>query len=178
MRIQAIDSDAESDTAEYAAARRRKILYLAFDIFSGAISLLDLTTDLVILAAWYNQNRMVFFWISCCILFMAQCSYLTLFHYFHGIHHSQTFTSMILCLLFTIPVAPFIAFIFHFVAEQNSKLRGFVDEYLPFLEISWHNEHSYLYEPKSNKERLERVAFKHAGFLLEAAVEAFPQSFV
>lgn len=156
---------------------KRQCVGVTFDIFSGIISLLDLSTDLIILVQWYNQDRMVFFWISCCILFMAQCSYLGLFHNFHGLRRSiskdTTLWRVIVSFLFTIPFAPILSFIFHFVSEEDAKLRVWINK-LPFVHFYWHNE--FYKVPETNKEYLEHVAFKHAGFLLEAAVEAFPQS--
>ena len=151
-------------------------LELAFDILSGLISLVDLTTDVIILLSWYFQGRMTFFWVSASILFMAQCSYLALFYSCHG---NTRLSALRQCVSFvcTVPFAPVLSFVFHFVSYRDSKLRVLIDTYMCCFNFDWHDEFS-AGPPESSRQWLKRLCFKHAGFLLEAAVEAFPQSSV
>ena len=96
-----------------------KVLGYAFDIISGVVSLLDLSTDLIILVTWYIEDRMIFFWISIVILFIAQCSYLILFYFNHGACNDGFHGKWqgILSFCGTIPFAPILSFIFHFTAD-------------------------------------------------------------
>ena len=144
-----------------------------FDIISAIVSLLDLSTDIVIIVGWYSQNRMVFFWISVSILICAQLSYIAVFYFDHGRFDNlyRSFTS----LLFTIPLSPILSFIYYLVAEDGSITRDFIDKHLKCYYFTWHSPHVDT-EASPEMQYLNAKLYKNVGFILEALVEAFPQS--
>ena len=99
-----------------------------FDIMAGIVSILDLTTDIIILISWKQQDRMTFFWISLSILILAQLSYVTLFYYNHGTWDNLCHS--FISLLCTLPFAPILSIIFYFVSDKDCKLHTFIDKYL------------------------------------------------
>ena len=146
---------------------------LTFDIISAMVSLLDLTTDIIIMITWYNLGRMVFFWISVGILICAQFSYISIFYFNHGTfeHLWRSFISLI----FTLPFSPFLSFIFYLVADQDSVTRDIIDKYLCCYNFDWNSQ--YIDEQASpQKKFLKKKLYRHLGFILEALIEAFPQS--
>lgn len=161
------------------AAEKYKLIGLIFDIIALIVSALDLTTDIVILVTWYYQGRMIFFGISLSILILAQCSYVTLFYYNHGstANNEHAFCHSALSLLCTLPFSPILSFIFFFVADKDSCLRIVIDNFCLCFNFDWSTAGSgdspHL-TPVQNY--LERKLYKHLGFLLEAMIEAFPQS--
>eukprot|EP01083_Nonionella_stella_P109443 319142_1 len=152
-----------------------KVLASIFDITSGIVSLLDLATDLVILITWYYDGKIVFFKISLCILILAQLSYLILFYYNHGKNSRDTACHSILSILCTLPFTPFLSFIFYWVSLDDSWLRNLIDSYLLCYNFEW-----YRFSPdlsaNPKQQYLEEQVYKHVGFLLQATIEAFPQS--
>ena len=157
--------------ADYQESATIKVFGLVFDITSGIVSLLDLTTDIIILTTWYNQDRMTFFWISISILILAQLSYVTVFYYYHASPDfwDDTLRSFI-SVLFTLPFAPFLSFIFWAVSDSDSLLRDFIDAYLLCYDFDW-NEW-YISDTKSVKSKwIERTLYKHLGFICEALIE-------
>ena len=81
---------------------------------------------------------MVFFWLSLCILFFAQCSYIALFWAVHGQKIGFFRTPLAFCC--TIPFAPILSFIFHLTSDDDSWLRDFMDKYLLYYDFNWHAE--------------------------------------
>ena len=155
---------------------RYKIIGSIFDGVAAIVSLLDLSTDIWIMITWYKQERMTFFWISFVILLLAQLGHISVFYINHGIwpNNSKQLCHSLLSILFTIPFAPFLSFIFYLVAEQDAWLRTFIDK-LPMYNFQWHK--AYIDTNATElKQYLEMKLYKHVGFLTEAFIEAFPQS--
>ena len=149
---------------------------IIFDVIAATVSLLDLVTDLVILISWYNRGRMEFFWLSVSILAVAQLSYICIFHYNHR-ENSNSFFRIVLSVLITVPLSPFLSFIFYFVAEKDSKLRGFIDRQCCCMSFRW-GDHYVDSKASPQRQYISNKLYKHLGFLMEALVEAFPQSLV
>ena len=118
--------------------------------------------------AWYQQDRMVFFWISFAILILAQLSYITVFYYNHGTTDDPCHG--LLSLICTLPFAPILSFVFYFVSDSDSKLRTFIDNYLICFNFSW--DSAYVDTQRTPQQQwLEEKLFKHLGFLIEALIE-------
>eukprot|EP01084_Bolivina_argentea_P275227 469314_1 len=159
------------------AGKSYKLVGYIFDVIAAIVSLLDLSTDIIIMITWYYSERMTFFYISLSILILAQISYITVFYYNHG----ETFGGIksiynsCISLLFTIPFTPFLSFIFYIVSDKNSKLREFIDKYLICFNFEWGTHYIDL-DASPQQQWLDEKLYKHLGFLLEALIEAFPQS--
>jgi len=156
------------------SADKYRSLGLIFDTVSAVVSLLDLCTDVIILVSWHQQNRMVFFWISVCILILAQLSYITIFYYNHGTRNDPCHS--MLSLMCTIPFAPILSFVFYLVSDSNSFLRSFIDDYLLCFNFEWTDNFYQDSNQTAQRQFLEHKLAKHLGFLMEALIEAFPQS--
>lgn len=145
-----------------------KAIGLLFDVMAGVVSLLDLTTDLIILVTWWNQSRMVFFWISLSILSLAQCSYLIVFHAMHG--KRKPCCHSFLSVLCTIPFAPILSFIMYFVTANDSKLAKFIDNYLCCYNFSY-EQHIPDRTKSKMQQAIDEKLHKHIGFLMESMIE-------
>eukprot|EP01083_Nonionella_stella_P066302 174457_1 len=149
-----------------------KLVGLVFDVIAAIVSLLDFTTDLIILITWYYQDRMIFFYISLSILILAQLSYVIIFYYNHGTW--DPLCHSFLSVLCTLPFTPILSFIFYFVAHKDSKLRVFLDKFICF---NFHWTSNYVDSQASPQQQyLDDKIYKHLGFVFEALIEAFPQS--
>ena len=144
-----------------------------FDTLAGVVSLLDLITDIIILIGWYQQHRLIFFYISLGILLFAQLAYVVVFYFNHG--DKDDILHSLVSIICTLPFAPFLSFIFYFVSDNDSKLRTFIDKYLLCFNFDW-DGHSSSADLSPRQNWLEEKLFKHIGFLIEAIFEAFPQS--
>eukprot|EP01083_Nonionella_stella_P021394 59342_1 len=157
-------------------ASQFKTIGLLLDGIAAFVSLLDLTTDIIVMITWYSQDRMTFFFISLSILILAQISYLSIFYLNHGKEplSKREIAHTILSCLCTIPFAPFLSCIFYMVSDDASILRGVIDRFACY-NFSWHH-----FTPDTNaspmRQYLDEKLYKHLGFLMEAIIEAFPQS--
>ena len=156
--------------------KRYQIIGYVFDVIAAIISILDLSTDVWIIITWYQQERMTFFWISFVILLLAQMAHITVFYFNHGkeITDTRDFLHSVISILFTVPFAPMLSFIFYLVAEDGSFLRRVIDK-LPMYNFDWHKLEIDTDSSKFDQ-YLETKVYKHAGFITEAFIEAFPQS--
>lgn len=145
-----------------------KAIGALFDIMAGVVSLLDLTTDLIILITWWNEGRMVFFYISLVILSLAQCSYLIVFYMLHG--KKKPCCHSFLSVLCTIPFAPILSFIMYFVSTEDSKLANFIDNYLLCYNCRW-EQHSPDRTKSPMQQAIDEKLHKHIGFLMESLIE-------
>ena len=165
------------DQPEPELTKRQRTIGLIFDGITGIVSLLDLTTDLIIMASWYHRGRMTFFWIGLSILILAQLSYLSVFHMNHGRapDSKKAFFHSLLSCLCLVPLSPVLSFVFYLVSEEGSCLRSVFDKFRCF-NFDWHSPHS---DPQQSptKKYLERKLYKSMGFLMEALFEAFPQRY-
>ena len=151
---------------------------ITYDLLTVFISIADVTTDVIILIDFYNKDRMSFFGISLSILILAQCAYSIAFAIrFDTLYHWKEWKATLLfcCCL---PFGTFIAFIMYFGSEQSELncLSSFLQYELDL------DSHSLVYWFSPNKADSKIMKFvrtkldKHLGFILEAAIEAFPQS--
>ena len=148
---------------------------VSYDVLTICISIADVATDIWVLIDFYNKDRMIFFWISLSILILAQCSY--------SIACSTRFNTVdswnecMACLTFfcLLPFGTLVAFIMYFGSDE-SQFQCVTDclRYDLGLDAeSWfYPQHDDSKMMKIIKQKLDR----HLGFILEAAIEAFPQS--
>ena len=146
----------EDDTDNFCKRHGNRI----YDYFAIFLSLLDLTTDILVLIDFYQLGRKTFFWISLSILLSAQLSYVIAFtsRYGDSFFHS--------CMLFfcVLPFAPF-ASIAIYIIESYKLMPDTYNEY-----------HPDNINKSPMQKWMERKVRSHLGFILEATIEAFPQS--
>eukprot|EP01083_Nonionella_stella_P027960 76998_1 len=151
----------------------RSALSLIYDAFTASVSLLDFITDVMVLFQYYNQERMTFFYISLSILIVAQLSYSTAF-WFRFNNSFHTVWAVMLVFLCTLLIAPILSFVFYLIGNDDSKL------YKDLARLfSGHANHTIARTPTPStalREWAESKLMKHIGFIIEALIEAFPQS--
>eukprot|EP01084_Bolivina_argentea_P244593 409717_1 len=116
---------------------------------------------------------MTFFYISLSILIVAQLSYSTAF-WFRFNNSFHTVWAVMLVFLCTLLIAPILSFVFYLIGNDDSKL------YKDLARLfSGHANHTIARTPTPStalREWAESKLMKHIGFIIEALIEAFPQS--
>ena len=134
-----------------------------YDFFAIFISLLDLTTDILVLYSFHQEDRRFFFITSLIILLIAQISYLVAFA--NRYHDSSKPLAAMCMILLLLPFAPFVSIVMY-VAEKKNWFR------------TAYNPESGLNAIKSPLQKwMDEKLRSHLGFILEATIEAFPQRF-
>ena len=145
-----------------------------YDILTIVISIADVVTDIIVLISFYEKGRSTFFALSLAILILAQCSYSMAFALrFSTIdewHPCLACCAFCVCL----PCGPLIAFCI-FLASQEADVSCCMDV------IDWFGlDRQGLFRARDTDGAMARwirsKLDKHLGFILEAAIEAFPQS--
>ena len=143
-----------------------------YDILTILISIADVTTDIIVLLDFYEKDRMVFFGISLGILILAQCSYSFAFTTRFETFDSWPVIIACICFCCILPFGTFVAFCIYFAGQDGC--------FSDFLHNSLGLDTSSLYfdNPKDSEfaKWIKQKLDKHLGFILEAAIEAFPQS--
>merc|ERR1719295_2122286 len=128
----------------------------SYDLLAQIINILDVVTDLIVCIEFYHKDRMVFFGISVSILSLAHIAYVMAFM----IKYSREEYCGILVLFFA--------------DHKNSCLAPFLESCCCF-NISLSSE--YIPDDASKLRKfMEEKIEAHAGFIIEALVEAFPQA--
>lgn len=144
---------------------------LFFDVFSTSLSFVDLISDVFVSIQFYQEGEYVYFWVSMCIFFIAQCAYVTQFEtQFSGLFDGMCKRAIRCVLVFPfaqlVPVVVWLA-----AAEKEWFLRLLkrfgLNAHQPALS---NNAADPLQQYFSKKWR------EHWGFIIEAVVEAVPQS--
>ena len=146
---------------------------LGYDILTILISIADVTTDIIVLIDFYNKDRMVFFGISLAILILAQCAYsiafMARYNTMNNCDECGGFTLLFCC----IPFGTFVAFIMYFGSEE-SEFGCLSDQLDAYFDIpSWFTVES---DDSKMVKFIKKKLDRHLGFIIEAAIEAFPQS--
>eukprot|EP01083_Nonionella_stella_P114976 340421_1 len=130
---------------------------ISYDILTILVSIADVTTDIIVLIDFYEKERMTFFIISFIVLIIAQCSYAMAFSiWFETVEEIGYFLA---CCLFCgiLPFGSFVAFCIYLKDED-------------------------VFQPSDSDSPMtkwiKRKLSKHIGFVLEALIEAFPQSLI
>ena len=155
----------------------------SYDLLTILISIADVTTDVWVIYKFYIDKRQTFFIISLIVMILAQLSYAIAFVFRfqpqwtpklkRQKYRKRTFGMFCIVL----PLAPVLFFIFYW-CEMNDK-----NWFLTWLD-KWLYIGDELY-PTSNLPNQPQIltwiktkARKHMGFVLEAMMEALPQSIV
>eukprot|EP01083_Nonionella_stella_P069108 184067_1 len=146
-----------------------------YDVLTILVSMADVATDIIVLIDFYNKDRMVFFGISLAILILAQCSYAMVCAIrFDTIDNWEPYNA---CLGFCciLPFGTLVAFCIY-CASHEAGWRRFRD----FLDRCHLDTNSSMFSIRDRDNKLVKwiktKLERHIGFILEAAIEAFPQS--
>eukprot|EP01084_Bolivina_argentea_P204295 348860_1 len=150
------------------------VFNLCYDVLTILISVADVITDIIVLVGFYMKGRMTFFTISLIILILAQCSYPIAFHLnfetWHNWHWIKT--SLIFCCL--LPFGTFVACFTYFGNQEDSIFHNLF-KYFELSTGAWISAS----ESDSNLTKwIKKKYNKHMIFILEACIEAFPQSLI
>ena len=77
----------------------KKWMFIMYDIIGMIISVSDVTTDVIILYQFYNNQYFIYFYISIIVLIIAQMAYVIVF-IIRFTHFSQSYNTTPLFLLF------------------------------------------------------------------------------
>eukprot|EP01083_Nonionella_stella_P156659 507573_1 len=149
---------------------------ITYDLLTIIISIADVATDVIVLIDFYNKERMTFFTISLIILILAQCSYaMACAVRFDTIDNWKAHNS---CLAFCclLPFGTLVAFMMYFASDDTG-----CDWFSNFIEydlgLTCNSSAFAVRQRDSNMVKwIKKKLDKHLGFILEAAIEAFPQS--
>eukprot|EP01083_Nonionella_stella_P038748 105343_1 len=141
-----------------------------YDAITGIISLADLITDVIVMYDFYVKQRMAFFVVSLIIIICAQIGYCGCFVVKYSNYKESYKDVMLFCSV--MPIAPFLSFVFYLTSHREKWLSKvlkkrfnlYIRDYVP------HEDDSPIIK------FIEEKFTKHMGFMLEAFVEAFPQS--
>eukprot|EP01084_Bolivina_argentea_P217446 369174_1 len=150
-----------------------KCVNTAYDILTITISIADVATDIIVLIDFYNKERMIFFWISLSILILAQCAYSMAFSLKFETEPSWDAFRACLCLLCLLPFGTFVAFCFYFNDRDDCV---WFERLIDALALKDDNEFSTNSSYSKAMLFIRNKLNRHLGFLLEAVIEAFPQS--
>eukprot|EP01084_Bolivina_argentea_P259958 438851_1 len=155
---------------------------ITYDIFTATISVLDVITDIVIMAEFYIYGRMPFFYSSLAIIIIAQLAYCIAFWWKYADIYS--FCNSLCIFMVTLPFAPVLSFVFYFTADPLSRLSVFLEN--TFRKYDLEINSGYVINTNKNSERDKKLAafrewtqsklYKHLGFIIEALIESFPQA--
>ena len=164
------------------AKRTQQVINTIYDIFTAIISLLDVITDLMVLVEFYVLSRMEFFYASLIILIVAQIAYCIAF-WFKFESSYDSFGGAVAAFCCLLPFAPILSFAFFFTADSNSCLSVCLSDFysgchcnIENIEYANSNNSSGDAELEAFREWMRAKLSKHMGFIIEALVEAFPQS--
>eukprot|EP01083_Nonionella_stella_P022666 62684_1 len=163
----------------------KKSLEIAYDIFTVVVSLLDVITDIMVLIQFYSSGRMTFFYISLTILIVAQFAYTMAFWWKFadaGTYNEPGNALFACCCL--LPLSPLLAYAFYFTSDESSPLFKFFEHLfecrcrIECCRSKSSNRTNDNNDPKQNALRkwVHDKLMKHLGFIIEALIEAFPQS--
>ena len=171
-----------------------KLLAYIYDIFTAIVSLLDVITDIIVLVEFYVLGRMAFFYTSLSILIIAQFAYCIVFWWkFRKSFSTYALGSLGFCCM--LPFAPILSFAFFFTENDNTRLsqclHGFYNSFTcqcATFQCCLASDDNNNAQPRNrnNNDRspemeelrqwVKNKLMKHMGFIIEALIEAFPQS--
>ena len=158
-----------------------KFLTKSYDLLTILISVADITTDVWVIYNFQRENRETFFTIALIVMILAQLSYAVAAMiriqpvYSNEICGSNCCGYMIQ-FGFMLLLSPFMSFIFFVLSESP-------DGYLAKC-LEWFGYEDGLESNSVNSNQasiliwIKHKAIKHMGFILEAMIEALPQSII
>ena len=154
------------------------ILATSYDVVAILISIADVTTDVIVIYDFKVAYRMTFFGIALTIMIIAQLAYaivfVSRFTSAKGIkkHGEQRY---IILFIIVLPMSPFLSFFFYWLSIPDNSLIKLLNHYE--FEDEWaggiSTDHgSFILD------WISRKLLKHMGFIMEAFLEALPQSII
>ena len=160
---------------------------VAYDILTATISIADITTDIWVIVNFYIKKRLTFFWIALIVLIIAQISYGIAFVIKFVDPRKYARTAMLQWFVFGLFVFTMYEFYILFYKWSWFTISKIFKHYLD-LEIEdkdkeWHESWATKEDISKNKssnitEWIEKKFRKHLGFIMEAVIEAIPQSII
>ena len=156
-----------------------KVLDVVYDILTIVISIADVSTDIIVLVSFYEASRMTFFALSLVILIIAQIAYSLTFMVRYEVPNAVNYSNLrTMCVFFALlPFGSLISFFIYFTDDPESRLSKAVEKYTGLNvsnTIARNNESSKKRSPMV--QWMIRKLSKHIGFIIEAGIEALPQS--
>ena len=141
-----------------------------YDIVAQIISVLDVATDVIVCAGFYEKQRMEFFGISLCIILLALIAYTTAFTWKNARGSERQVVCFWLCLL---PFSPMLPFIFYFTDSNDTQLAKYITaralKWFDFQILFDRNHEST--DVSALRLFMEKKIAKHFGFIIESLVE-------
>ena len=131
-------------------------------------------TDLLILNSYYTKEYYTFFYLSLSVIILAQLSYCFAFTILFS-ENGDSLCVRICTFISSLLFSPFLAIIMYFARDSESKFAKNVLHKTCGLRAQ---EFSVSKHKSKMTQWLQRKFYKHIGFILEAAFEAFPNSII
>ncbi|ETO10478.1 hypothetical protein RFI_26898 [Reticulomyxa filosa] len=145
----------------------RKVINTLYEFGAPIISVVDVVTDIMVTFQFYQNGRMTFFWISLCILLLAQVCYSMLFTLFYADHWSTRWRMVAFACIF--PLGQFVPL---FMWLDSFKLK-FVSKILKSMGLQ-----SNAFDEKTCPEDMDELQFwleqklrSQGGFIIESIIE-------
>ena len=142
---------------------------LSFDFFTAALSVSDIIADIAVAVEFYQAERFTLFYLSLAIFCLAQCCYSFLFAATYGGHLSNTRK----CCTFLVAL-PFAQLVPLFTLIESFHLPS-ISAMLRSVKLEPTSSEKPASDTDGLWQFLQRKYHAHAGFLVEALVEAIPQ---
>ena len=155
-------------------------LTYCYDLLTILISIADVITDIWVIYKFYIDKRETFFIVSLIVMILAQLSYgiafVLRFQPVWERQRRQTELRGLAMFITILPLTPFMSFIFYW-CEMNDE-----NCFLKCLNKMFHISDELDLTAANNEPKImiwiKKKARKHMGFILEAMVEALPQSII
>ena len=149
-----------------------------YDVVTIFISIADIVTDVIVLISFYTHQRWTFFVLSLIILIIAQMAYAILFIYRYNPEQKCTHkffgaVAIFFCLL---PFGTIVSFLIYFTDDKDSEFSKW------FGRVTGYDVNNTLHSHELNKNQSQlrkwiiKKLSRHMGFIIEAGMEALPQS--
>ena len=166
------------------AVNKKRLINILYDIFTAIISILDVVTDILVTMDFFFKGRTEFGIASLVILGVAQVAYAIAF-WFKFDSSFESFGGAVAAFCCLLPFSPILSFAFYFTASEDTALYQCLSSLyscrsctFPLGTASHHssNNNGGDAELEALREWMKEKLSKHLGFIIEAMVEAFPQS--
>ena len=152
------------------------ILNYSYDILTICISISDVVTDVLVIYDFKIKRRHAFFIIALIVMILAQLSYFVAFMIRFAKDSRASHGQKLLLFLCALPLTPVMSFIFFWLSFENNCIIERLEHYGFF--------DSMYVDATTNKNQapilvwVETKLVKHLGFVMEAIIEALPQSII
>jgi len=150
----------------------KQTLNVAYDILTAMISLADVTTDVWVAYRFYTTGKFAFFWVSTVVMILAQLAYTVAFTLRFAESSNIRIRKKICVFFCVLPLAPVMSFIFYWASRPDNCISKILRYFGLDTDESVKPDKNEPQITRWIKEKFE----KHMGFILEAVIEAFPQS--